>query len=161
EAKTGTVPAPGLVADVQRITEGNPFFVGEFVQMLQAEGALGSRDLPSARLKLPAELGATIRRRFASLTAEQRRLLEVAAVVGRDFDVVLLQAACGLPRDRVLGGLEPVLSARLIEEVSGALGSFRFAHALIREALYEDLTPTVRAQLHGRIGRALESVGEG
>jgi tetratricopeptide (TPR) repeat protein len=161
EAKTGTVPAPGLVADVQRITEGNPFFVGEFVQMLQAEGALGSRDLASARLKLPAELGATIRRRFASLTAEQRRLLEVAAVVGRDFDVVLLQAACELPRDRVLGGLEPVLSARLIEEVSGALGSFRFAHALIREALYEDLTPTVRAQLHGRIGRALESVGDG
>src|SRR5262249_27847150 len=151
-------PAPGLIADIHRITEGNPFFIGEFVRMLEAEGALGSPDLASLPVKLPAELRATIRRRLAPLPPDERQLLDTAAVVGRDFDVVLLQVACDLPRERALEQLGPAVAARVVEEHPGVIGRFRFAHALIRETLYEDLSPSVRGQLHQRIGRALEMV---
>src|SRR5262245_18292041 len=87
---TGVAPAPGLLDDLRRITEGNPFFLGELVRMLEAEGGLESRDLASLPIKLPAELRATIRRRLVPLTDDQRRLLDVAAVIGREFDVGLL-----------------------------------------------------------------------
>src|SRR5262249_22057497 len=111
----GVAPAPGLIADIHRITEGNPFFIGECVRMLEAEGALGSPDLASLPVKLPAELRATIRRRLAPLPPDERQLLDTAAVVGRDFDVVLLQVACDLPRERALEQLGPAVPARVLE----------------------------------------------
>jgi tetratricopeptide (TPR) repeat protein len=161
EARAGVAPAPRLVADLERITEGNPFFVEEFVRLLQAEGGLADPAQGVVRFKLPLELGATLRRRLAPLGADDRRVLDVAAVIGREFDVVLLEAACELPREALLERLEAPLAAALIQEAPGAIGCFRFAHALIHETLYTDLSPTARAQRHRRIGRALETVGEG
>src|SRR5262245_21047551 len=110
---TGITPAPGLVADVHRITEENPFFVGEFVRMLEADGGLESNDLASLPIKLPAELRATIRRRLAPLGTDERRMLDVAAVIGRDFDTVMLQAASELSRERVLERIAPALAAHV------------------------------------------------
>jgi tetratricopeptide (TPR) repeat protein len=158
---SGVAPAPGLVDDVHRITEGNPFFLGELVRMLEAEGRLESLDLASLPMKLPAELRATIRRRLGPLADEERRLLELAAVIGREFDVGVLQVACELPRDRVLELLGAAIAARLVDERLTALGRGRFAHALIRETLYEELAPATRGQLHRRIGRALEALSAG
>jgi len=158
---TGVDPAPGLLDDLRRITEGNPFFLGELVRMLEAEGGLESRDLASLPIRLPAELRATIRRRLQPLTDDERRLLDVAAVIGRGFDVGLLQVVCELPRDRVLDQLGAAISARLVDEHLTALGHGRFAHALIRETLYEDLPPAQRGQLHQRVGRALEQLSAG
>jgi tetratricopeptide (TPR) repeat protein len=158
---TGVSPASGMVDDIHRITEGNPFFLGELVRMLDAEAMLERPDLASLPIRIPAELRATIRQRLAPLNDDQRRLLEVAAVVGRDFDVGLLEVACELERDRVLEQLGAAISARLLDERLTALGRGRFAHALIRETLYEDLAPGQRSELHRRVGRALERLSAG
>src|SRR5262249_1172666 len=138
ERVAGSTPAPGLVADLHRITEGNPFFLGEFVRMLEAEQALGSPELASLRVKLPVELRATIRHRLAPLADEDRRWLDVAAVIGREFDARLLEVACEIPADPLLERLGRAVAAGLVEEVPATLGRFRFAHALIRETLYDD-----------------------
>jgi tetratricopeptide (TPR) repeat protein len=61
----------------------------------------------------------------------------------------------------VLARLGPALAAHAVEELPLSLGRFRFAHALIRETLYDDLAPSSRAQLHRRVGRALETTTEG
>jgi tetratricopeptide (TPR) repeat protein len=158
---TGVRPASGMVDDIHRITEGNPFFLGELVRMLDAESMLGRPDLASLPIRIPAELRATIRQRLAPLNDDQRRLLEVAAVVGREFDVGLLEVACELERDRVLEQLGAAISARLLDERLTALGQGRFAHPLIRETLYEDLAPGQRSLLHRRVGRALEHLSAG
>src|SRR5262249_26065355 len=102
--------APELVADLHRITEGNPFFLGAFMRMLEAEGGVLGPDLPSLRTKLPAKLRTTIRRRLAPLAVEDRQLLDVAAVVGQEFDAALLRVACALPADRVLERLGPAVA---------------------------------------------------
>src|SRR4029450_9613184 len=56
----GGDPAPGLLDDLRRITEGNPFFLGELVRMLEAEGGLESRDLASLPIRLPAGVRAAV-----------------------------------------------------------------------------------------------------
>src|SRR5262249_42012312 len=79
-------------------------------------------------------------------------VLEVAAVIGRDFGLRVLQPACDLGGGRLLGLLEEAEAAGVVGAVAGGLGRWRFAHALVREVVYEGL-PTAR-----RVGEALEAV---
>jgi predicted ATPase len=62
--------------------------------------------------------------------------------------------------DEVAGSLEDAITARIIEE-TGSIGRYSFAHTLIRETIYEQLSRTRRAQLHRMIGEAIEDAGEG
>src|SRR5262249_375774 len=70
---TGVRPASGMVDDIHRITEGNPFFLGELVRMLDAEAMLGRPDLASLPIRIPAELRATVRQRLAAPNATHGR----------------------------------------------------------------------------------------
>ncbi len=57
----------------------------------------------------------------------------------------------------MLDALERACTARLVEEVAGAIGRYSFVHALTREALYDSLGATRRARLHRRVAEAIES----
>lgn len=160
-AVTGRALAPTLVADVHRTTEGNPFFLGEFVRMLESEGGLDRPDLASLGVKPPGEVRATLRRRLAPLDVDDRRLLEIAAVVGREFDVALVATASERPLPAVFERLTSGGGVGLVEPMPDSLARFRFVHALVRETLYGDLSLAQRAQLHRRIGRALEAASAG
>ena len=142
------VPTEGVVADLHRITEGNPYFLGE---ILRGPWAPGSGELPEG-------VREAIRRRLAPLSAEDRRLLAMAAVFGREFDLAPLAVASEQPADRLLGRLAPAVTAGLVAEVPGTIGRFRFTHALVRETLYEDLAPSGRAELHRLVALALETL---
>src|SRR5262249_15187611 len=156
EATAGATPPASLVSDVHRITEGNPLFVKELVRVLRDENALDSRDLGAAEVTLPVELRATIRRRLEPLAPEERRVLSAAAVIGREFHVATLAATVELGTDSVLAQLDAAVAAGIVDEVPGAAGSFRFAHALIRETAYNDIRPAARALLHRRVAHAFE-----
>jgi hypothetical protein len=97
-----------------------------------------------------------IRRRLQPLSPPAREVLEVAAVAGRDFRVATLERAAGIPRGDVLERLDEALALHLVDEARSQAGAFRFAHGLIRETLYNDLTAARRARLHGAVGEALE-----
>jgi predicted ATPase len=95
--------------------------------------------------------------RLGRLSEACRRVLEVAAVLGRDFELRLLQPACGLEAERLpvlLGGR----GGTVVEAVAGGLGRWRFAHTLVREVLYDSLPAARRVRLHGLVGQALEAV---
>jgi DNA-binding CsgD family transcriptional regulator len=154
----GVEPSPELAAAVHRRTDGNPFFVIEVVRLLASQGRLGHAEVggtPAAGL--PAGVKAVVAERLGRLSEGCQRVLEVAAVVGRDFGLRVLQPACGLDQGRLLELLEEAEAARVIAPVPGGLGRWRFAHALVREVLYEGLPATRRVGLHGRVGEALES----
>src|SRR5207247_876847 len=99
-----------------------------------------------------------IRRRLAPLPPPAREALALASVVGREFDLAILHRACGLDPEALLETLGPALAREIVVREPGGVGRYRFAHALIRETLYEELGPAERIRLHGQIGEVLEEV---
>ncbi len=156
----GVAPSPELAVALHRETDGNPFFVTEVVRLLASQGRLAHAEAGPAVLTagLPEGVKAVVAQRLGRLSDGCRRVLEVAAVLGRDFDLRALQPASGLDPGRLLGLLEEAEAARVVGAVPRGLGRWRFAHALVREVLYEGLPAARRVRLHGRVGQALEAV---
>ena len=159
EITTGLRPPTALVEAVYRETEGNPFFVNEVVRLLVSDGRLQRPErLTSWSVEIPQSVREVIGRRLDRLSPECNRVLTTAAVVGREFGLALLERVADLSEDRLLDVLEEALGARVVMEVRGVPDRYTFAHALIRETLYEELTATRRVRLHRRIGEALEAL---
>jgi DNA-binding CsgD family transcriptional regulator len=153
-------PSQELAAAVHQQTDGNPFFVTEVVRLLASQGRLGDAEggSPVLAASLPEGVKSVVAERLGRLSDGCRRVLEVAAVVGRDFELRVLQPASGLDGDRLLELVEEAEAARVVAVVPGGLGRWRFGHALVREVLYEGLPAVRRIRLHGRVGEALEAV---
>ncbi len=154
-ATTGCTPLPALVRAVTETTEGNPFFVDEFVRLLAAEGRLqGTGRSPLDGFRIPDEVREAIRRRLGPLQDETRRVLSVAAVAGREFDVGALPAVCELEVSRVVELLGEAEEARIVRSMPP--GRYVFSHALMRDTLYEDQGPTARVATHRKFAQVLE-----
>ena len=159
---TGVAPSPALASAVHRQTDGNPFFVTEVVRLLASQDRLdhAETDLPALAAGLPEGVRAVVAERLGRLSDGCQGVLEVAAVLGRDFQLPALEPATGLDPARLLELLEEAETARVVAAVPGGLGRWRFAHALVQEVLYEGLPAARRIRLHGRVGEALEAVYE-
>src|SRR2546427_9215728 len=159
EGTTGRSPSPTLVSAIHLETEGNPFFVDEIVRLLVADGALERRgEATPPRLPVPQGVREAIRRRLAPLPPPCRDALTLASVVGREFEVVCLQRGCGVGGEARLETVAAALGLGIVLRDARAGGRYRFAHAVIRETLYEELGPAERARLHRRIGEVLEDL---
>jgi tetratricopeptide (TPR) repeat protein len=157
EMSCGVAPPEGLVAAVHKDTEGNPFFVKEVVNLLAREGRLDKMtSTTSWTVAIPQSVREVVGRRLDGLSEECNRVLTIASVIGREFDLRTLEQITGLPGDTVLDLLEESVAARIVDELPAALGRYSFSHALIRETLYEELTVARRARLHRQIGDVLE-----
>ena len=164
-AAVGNSVPEALVDAVYRETEGNPFFVSEVVRWLTAEGRLigegspGSRAaLASSRLEIPQSVREVIGRRFKQVSSSCSDALRAASVLGRQFDLRVLGRIVEMDENLLLGLLEEAVVAHLVEEPGIVGGAYRFTHALIQEALYEELSAPRRAHLHQRAGVAIEHV---
>ncbi|WP_214321420.1 AfsR/SARP family transcriptional regulator [Nonomuraea sediminis] len=138
-------PAPEpTVAEIAERTGGNPFFVKEIARLLDAEG-IGA---------IPDGVRDVLRRRVARLPATAQTILRQSAVIGRESDVDVLTSVSGADEETVLEAIESgLVTGLLTEPVPGRL---RFAHVLIRDTLYDDLSRIRRARLHARAARAIE-----
>ena len=148
-----------LVAYLRARAEGNPFYTGEYLRAIQEEGLLRGEgegwalgDLTRARV--PALLRQVVAARVARLGEDARHLLSVAAVVGQEVPFELWAAVSEAGEDRLLAAAERAVEARLLEETPDGAG-LRFAHALVREALYEAVLPPRRRAWHRRAGEVL------
>lgn len=151
------VPSDELTASLHAGTEGNPFFLIELVRLLASEGTLGHADAVAAA-QVPAGVRDVLHRRLARLPESTNALLRVAAVVGRRFDLGVLSTATDYDEDRTLEAVEAALLAGIVVEDPEAVGRYQFAHTLVRQALYDDLSAMRRARLHARVGSALEGL---
>ncbi|MCA1842540.1 MAG: AAA family ATPase, partial [Actinobacteria bacterium] len=151
ERIAGPAAAARLAADVHARTAGNPFFVSEVARL----HAMRARDRTGATpFEVPPGVRQVLSRRLARIPQATSELLWAAAVIGQP-DLDRLVAMTGRSAEDVLALLDDAVRARL---VSASEDGFRFAHDLIRESLYEELSPTVRARLHRR---AAEVLGDG
>lgn len=162
EVTAGLAPPDRAAAAITRETEGNPLFVGEVVRMLEAEGRLAEvQDDAGWTFTVPEGVRAVIQRRLHGLSEECQRVLVLASVLGREFDVAALTRLSELAGEELLEVLDEALSERVVTDVPGIAGRLRFAHALIRDTLYEGLPAGRRLRLHREIGDALETLYAG
>src|SRR5947209_13099372 len=156
--RTGEAPSAAFARALHAETEGNPFFIEEIVRHLAEAGvrasAAGASELQ--RFGLPEGVSQMISRRLDRLDPKTVEWLRVAAVIGRDFDVALLEQLVPLEEEEFLNSLEQALSAGLLLESPDDTGNYSFSHTLIREALYEGMSSARRARIHRRVGEALE-----
>ncbi len=151
-------PDAAVVAALHERTGGNPFYLKELLRLLASEHPDGwSSHEATAESTVPESVRDVIGRRVARMPEETQALLRAAAVIGRDVDTVLLESAAGLDYERVLSLLEPAVASGLLVEVPDGW-NYRFAHALVRDALYAELSRLQRARVHRRTGEALESL---
>jgi len=151
-AKVGTDPEAltTLEAQVWRVSAGNPFMVVETFRALADTAALASGALP-----LPERVREVIVARLERLSDRGRKLAEVAAVIGRDFDFALLQRASGGTEGDAASGAEELVRRRVLQGVGER---FDFTHDRIREVVYARLLAPRRRLLHREIAAAIESL---
>jgi tetratricopeptide (TPR) repeat protein len=154
-----------LAHAVYRETDGNPFFVSEVLRHLSETGAIyqdaSGRWEANVSLEdtaLPDSVRVVIGGRVGRLGEDAERVLTQAAVIGHEFDLDLLARCTGTSEDDLLDVLDQATAAALVREQADLPGRYRFAHALIRRTLYEDVGPTRRARAHRRVGEALEAL---
>jgi class 3 adenylate cyclase len=134
-------PPADLVEAIHEQTGGNPFFVTELVNHLDAEGKLfgpgGEWLQPPSKddWETPQSVRVVIQRRLSSLSAPTRRVLTTAAAVGKDFSYDLLETSTDIPSEELLDGLEEGIRMGIIEETEGAAARFRFTRQLTRQTL--------------------------
>lgn len=140
--------ASAHAADVWSLSEGHPFTVVEMVRAVRQHTTAAG----AGQEGLPRRVRQAVAQRLDRLSARARRLVEVAAVIGRQFDVALLALAADVDADGAAEGLEELVRRRLVESVGD---TFRFVHHRILEAARPAVLPR-RAVLHRRVAEAIE-----
>jgi predicted ATPase/DNA-binding NarL/FixJ family response regulator len=140
--------------DIVTRSEGNPFFAEELLK-----SALEARDHRSAA-HLPLSIRASIAQRLTLVPADERRILERAAVLGYRFDPALLALVTGSDLDAILPALRRARNNNIVVEEDQADVRYRFRHALTRQTIYESMLALDRRRLHGQILAALESLAQ-
>jgi len=160
EMTAGLTPPESLVAAVYKETEGNPFFVNEVVRLMVSEGRLERPpgDERAWIVDIPRSIREVIGRRLNRLSLDCNELLILAAAIGREFGADAVERVSGLAAERVLDALDEAVAARVIVEVPRTRSRYSFAHALVRETLYGELSAVRRLRLHRRIGDVLETL---
>jgi class 3 adenylate cyclase/tetratricopeptide (TPR) repeat protein len=146
-------------------TEGNPFFLEESVRTLVETkvlaGERGAYRLAKAAqsLQIPATAQSILAARMDRLAPEDKRLLQAAAVVGKDVPFTLLQAIAEEAEEVLRRGLANLQAAEFLYESRLFPDlEYTFRHALTQQVAYESLLAARRQALHTAAGRALEAL---
>jgi len=146
-------------------TEGNPLFIEECTRALAesrsiigeiSQYRLGTTNGPFA---LPPTVQAVIASRMDRLSAEERKVLQSAAVIGKDVRVGILRSVAGVSDDVFDAVLQSLRRAEFIHETRAYPDlEYTFKHVLTHEVVYASLLPEKRRELHARIVDAIERV---
>ncbi len=157
---------PGLAPLKQLLVKrGNPFFLEETVRTLVEtrvlDGSRGGYRLmqPLQALQVPPTVHTILAARIDRLSAEDKRLLQTASVVGKDVPFALLQAIAELPDEALRAALDRLRAAEFLYETRLFPDlEYAFKHALTHEVTYQSLLAQRRKELHGAIGQAIEDL---
>jgi len=145
------------------VKRGNPFFLEETVRTLVETQALaGERGRyrltqPVQTIQVPSSVQVMLAARIDRLSPDDKRLLQVASVVGKDVPFPLLQAVSDLPDGDLRRGLEHLRAAEFLYEAALFPDpEYSFKHALTHDVTYGSLLQERRRVLHGRVLAAIE-----
>ncbi|MEO3746056.1 AAA family ATPase [Plantactinospora sp. B5E13] len=141
----GAEPTARAVDTIHDRTQGNPFFIEE---LAAAGDPQGCADLPDTLRDL-------LLARVDRLPEPAQRMLRIAGAGGTRIAHELLAAVAGVPEVELEAALRAAVAAQLV--VADPDGGYEFRHALVREAVHEDLLPGEHARLHARYAAAIEA----
>jgi DNA-binding CsgD family transcriptional regulator len=154
---------PNIAEALTDLTGGNPFLLGEVWRALLETEALVPGDggglrlsRPLAELASPRSVRDVVSERLRRLPEGTTDLLELAAIAGPSFELATLRRAAALDEPELLRAIEELERGGMLEELPGRSLAYRFSHELVRRAIEDRLTGSRRAELHLRVGRALE-----
>lgn len=176
EALLGETVSQEFLNSIYRATEGNPLFVEEVIKGLATDGQIVLREgrwtqRDSDQVHVPGSIKSVLGGRLKRVKKSTLELLQLAAVIGRNFTLDMVSAASPDDNETIQYGIEEALRFQLIEvdkvvdqAVDAATGRinvhYQFQHALIRETLYEELRPLRRRKLHRKVAEAMEVLAE-
>jgi DNA-binding SARP family transcriptional activator/tetratricopeptide (TPR) repeat protein len=140
-----------LVEPIWALSEGNPFVVTEAIRDLRKKRT----PAPESAIRLPPRVHEMIAERLDRLDVTERDVVNVAAVVGREFDFPLLVRAAALDAEPAAVAIEALVRYRILHSVGERLD---FTHARLREVAYAELVPARRPLLHERVANATEAL---
>lgn len=153
---------PELAAAISDLTGGNAFLVCELWRALVETEAVEIVDgevrlnRSATELGTPASVREVVDQRLARLGPGTTLLLELAATAGGEFSFEVIRRAADVADSELLVRLDEAVRSGMIEEARSRTLAYRFTHELVRRALYDRLTGVRRAELHLRVGEALE-----
>jgi diguanylate cyclase (GGDEF)-like protein len=160
----GGETSPELLTYLHAHSEGNPLLATQIVRMVLDEGGVryehgrwGLR--PEYERGLPAAVRGLMDRRLERLSAEARRVLSTASVIGRSFDADVAVAAGAGTEDEVLDAIDEAITHGVVEASSKRKDTpFNFTHGLLVEAVRRSINPRRLARIHEKVAQALESL---
>ncbi|HTV74054.1 MAG TPA: AAA family ATPase [Candidatus Acidoferrales bacterium] len=140
------------VARIEDLSGGNPLYLEELLR-----GALERVEHGDALdTSIPETLKGMVLERASRFPRRIRQVLTTAAVLGVTFDLSVLTLVTQRSRHTIVEALQRAKDAHLIVDVPGWSGRYRFRHPLIREALYEEVSPELAVSLHSAVATAFE-----
>ncbi|MBB4961023.1 helix-turn-helix transcriptional regulator [Micromonospora polyrhachis] len=140
----GTEPMTRAIDNIHDRAQGNPFFIEELV-------AAGD---PAGCADLPGTLRDLLLARVDRLPESAQRVLRIAAAGGNRLSHDLLATVAGEPEAELEDALRTAVAAQLV--VADPDGGYEFRHALVREAVHDELLPGEHSRLHARYATAIE-----
>jgi DNA-binding CsgD family transcriptional regulator len=141
----GAEPTARAVDDIHDRAQGNPFFVEELAATADPVGCA----------TIPETLRDLLLARVDRLPETAQRVLRIASVGGNQVGHELLAEAAELPTEQLEAALRAAIAGQLM--VTDADGGYEFRHALVREAVHDDLLPGERTRLHARFAAIIEA----
>jgi DNA-binding SARP family transcriptional activator/tetratricopeptide (TPR) repeat protein len=137
-----------------RETEGNPLFIVEYARAAQEQVTATPPDrLVDTAVLLPPRVHAVIEARLHQLSPAAAELLELAAIIGREFSYDVLAQASRQPEETVIDSLDELWQRHIIRE-QGA-DAYDFSHDKLRAVAYARISQTRRRWLHRQVAAAL------
>jgi DNA-binding SARP family transcriptional activator/type II secretory pathway predicted ATPase ExeA len=161
-ASAGAEPTEDLVAAIRELTDGTPLLVCELWRDLRDTGGVEVEHSirltrPVAELRTPERIRDIVRQRLTRLAPATTAVLDVAAVAGQRLEPRVLGEAAALELEALADALDESSLQGIVEQLPGP-ASYRFTHELVRRAVYDRISGIRRAELHLRVGEALERV---
>jgi DNA-binding CsgD family transcriptional regulator/tetratricopeptide (TPR) repeat protein len=154
-----------LATTIHDLTAGNAFLVCELWRaaletgIVEVAGGQARVTRPLTEFGTPESVREVVSQRLSRLGPRTIDLLELAAAAGPEFELEPVRRAAGIAEPELLAALEEAVGSGMIEELDAKRMACRFTHEIVRRALYDRLSRLRRAELHLRVGEALESAG--
>lgn len=150
-ASTGAFESAPFIEHLYHESEGLPLFINEYLVLLHSH----PEALHADEWGLPVGIQSLVRSRLARVNETAQQILATAAVIGKSFDIDLLQECSGRNESETTDGIDELLRRGIFKEVDDRSPTYEFHHEKMRQVVYLDSSLARRRLLHKRTAQAL------